>query len=194
MSQKLIIILILIIAILLVVLDIFSLNASYTYLIESTHAFSPFIFDKCIKYSTISEMFFTVFATLVGISAIFLSLGFLIAYETFTERILKSFFYFNYYLFGPFMLSCCVLGLLNFQKIGYACEDNNPNYTYLNLSFIVSLIIVLIIGTVITSAFSSMNMFQYFSDSIRFTKDGSYLLGKTFWKYIFSRNRISINH
>ncbi len=169
-----------------------SLDASYTYLIESIHSYSPEVFNKCIKYPTISEMFFTVFATLVGVSAIFLSLGFLLCYETFAERILKSFFYFNYYIFGPLLLASCLLGLINFDKVGYLCEDNNPKNLSLNLSFIVSLIIVLLSGTVITASFSSMNMFQFFSDSIRFTKDGSYLLGKTFWKYIFSRNRINV--
>lgn len=187
---KITIFFVLLISLILVGMDFVSLYYSYNYLIESINTTTTEVFDQCIKFPVISEMFFTVFATLAGMSAILLSFGFLFFYEIFVEKLLNSFFYFNYYIFGPLLLASSILGLIKFDNIAYVCEESNPKVKIFNLSIVICLIIILVFGTVITATYSSMTMFEYFSDSVRFTKDGSYLIGKTFWKYVFSRNRI----
>ena len=70
----------------------------------------------------------------------------------------------------------------------YDCIGKNPNTHEFNLSTMICLILIAIIGGIITFIFSSMNSFEYVCDSIKFSKDGNYLLGKAFWKYVLSRN------
>jgi hypothetical protein len=57
----------------------------------------------------------------------------------------------------------------------------------------ICLILIAIIGGIITFIFSSVNAFEYTCDCIKFSKDGNFLLGKAFWKYVLSRNNNNDN-
>lgn len=171
-----------------VAMDLFSLYYSYNDLINSSKNTSEFIFDKCIKYSEVTDIIFTIFATLAGLSAVFLSLGFLF-YEIFTEVLLNSYLYYNYYLFGPLLFGASLFGLVNFNKTCYNCVENNPNNISLNVSMVVSLTVLMGFGGLVTCGFSVGNMFEFFANSIKFNKDGNSVVGKVFWKLAMYRNR-----
>ena len=146
-GEKLSAIFILIIAIILIGMDCLSLYYSYDYLLSAAQKYPLLTFEKCIKYQSITEMYFTMFALLSSL-----------------------------------------VGLINYNKVCYDCIRKNPNRLEFNLSTMVCLILIAVIGGIITFIFSSMNSFDYVCDSIKFSKDGNYFLGKIFWKYVLSRN------
>ena len=185
--DKTTILFILISALSLVLLDIASLRSSYgdltNYLSKSDSNY-----NKCNESMIVSEIIFTVFATMVGISATILSIGFLINTDYFLDKFLNSFVYFNYFIFGPFLLCTSIFGFINFNKIGYTCEYEPKNVS-LNISMLICLIFISTLGSIITVGFSTFNIFEYFQDSIKFTNDSDYILGKTFWKVAMPRIR-----
>jgi hypothetical protein len=54
---------------------------------------------------------------------------------------------------------------------------------------LICLIFISTLGSIITVGFSTFNIFEYFQDSIKFTNDSDYILGKTFWKVAMPRIR-----
>ena len=195
-GEKLSAVFILIIAIILIGMDCLSLYYSYNYLISASQKYPLLTFEKCIKYQSITEIFFTMFALLAAVSAAIMALGIAISYDLFFEKFLVSFLNFNYYVFGSLLLGSSLIGLLNYNKVCYDCIGKNPNAHEFNLSTMICLILIAIIGGIITFIFSSLSSFEYVCDSVKFSKDGNYLLGKVFWKYVLSRNneRQNNNH
>ena len=187
-GEKLSAIFILIIAIILIGMDCLSLYYSYDYLLSAAQKYPLLTFEKCIKYQSITEMYFTMFALLAATSAALMALGIAINYDLFFEKFLVTFLNFNYYVFGLLLLGSSLVGLINYNKVCYDCIRKNPNRLEFNLSTMVCLILIAVIGGIITFIFSSMNSFDYVCDSIKFSKDGNYFLGKIFWKYVLSRN------
>ena len=98
-------------------------------------------YNQCNQSMIIAEIIFTVFATMVGISALILSIGFLINTDYFIEKFISCFVYFNYFIFGPFLLCTSIFGFINFSKIGYTCEIE-PNNISLNISMLICLIFI----------------------------------------------------
>ena len=185
--NKTTILFVLISALSLVLLDIVSLWSSYndlTYYLSRSDSY----YNQCNESMIVSEIIFTVFATMVGISATILSIGFLINTDYFLDKFLNCFVYFNYFIFGPFLLCTSIFGFINFNKIGYTCEYEPKNVS-LNISMLICLIFISTLGSIITVGFSTFNIFEYFQDSIKFTSDSDYILGKTFWKVAMPRIR-----
>ena len=186
-SEKISAFFVLIISLTLIFMDILSLYYSYDYLLYASKKYSFEKFDQCIKYQSITEIYFTLFAFMAAISACLMSIGIILGYDLFFEKFLVTFLHFNYYVFGLLLLSSSVLGILNYDKICYDCIRNNPNNKEFNLSTLICLILIGSIGGIITFVFSSMSSFEYVCNCIKFSKDGNYYLGKAFWKYVLGR-------
>ena len=190
--NKIIIYFILTVSIFFLFLNFFSLYNSYTnisYNLSNNINNNNEFYSQCIQNQTISEMFFTFLAILASISIIILSIGFLINSEIFMEKFFKSYSYYNYFIFGPFLLCTSFLGFINYNKIGYSCEKI-PDNSSINLSMLFCLVIVLVFGAVVTCGYSTIYMYEYITNSIRFKNNSNYFLGKAFWKFALSRNRI----
>ena len=187
-SEKISAFFVLIISLLLICMDLFSLYDSYDYLLYTSKKYPFETFNQCIKYPSITEIYFTLFAFMAAISACLMSIGILLDYDAFFDKFLVSFLNFNYYIFGLLLLSSSLLGLLNYNKICYDCIKKDPDNQEFNLSTFFFLVLLMIIGVIITFVFSSLNTFEYVCNSVKFSKDGNYLLGKAFWKYVLGRN------
>ena len=185
---------ILIIAILLIGMDALSLYYSYQFILAASKKYSFIVFDTCIKYQSITEMYFTLFALLAAVSAALMALGITIGYDLFFEKFLTTFINFNYYVFGVLLFSSSIVGLFYYNKVCYDCIGKDPKNLDFNLSTMICLILIAIIGGIITFIFSSVNSFEYVCDSIKFSRDGNYFLGKAFWKYVLARNNDRINN
>ena len=192
-SEKISAAFVLIIAITLIIMDLLSLYYSYDYLLYSSKKYPFEVFDKCIKYDSITEIYFTLFAFMAAISAGLMAIGILIGYDLFFEKFLVTFLNFNYYIFGLLLLFSSLFGLFNYNKICYDCIGKDPNNQEFNLSTMICLILIASIGGLITFIFSSLNSFEYVCNCINFSKDGNYFLGKAFWKYALSRNNENQN-
>ena len=185
---------VLVISLVLIGMDVLSLYYSYDYIKEASATTPDFIFEQCIKYRLVSEIFFTVFATLVGLSAALLAFLFILNLNLSASKLLHAFLYYNYFIFGPFLLGSSILGFLNFTKVGLTCEGDNPSTKTINLSMILCLIIIFLLGSVVTAAYTTLDIFTYFTDSIKFNKDGNFLIGKIFWKIAFARRREELDN
>ena len=179
---------ILIIAILLIGMDALSLYYSYQFILAASKRYSFIVFDTCIKYQSITEMYFTLFALLAAVSAALMALGITIGYDLFFEKFLTTFINFNYYVFGVLLFSSSIVGLFYYNKVCYDCIGKDPKNLDFNLSTMICLILIANIGGIVTFIFSSVNSFEYVCDSIKFSRDGNYFIGKAFWKYVLSRN------
>ena len=188
-GDKLSAIFIFIIAAILIGMDCLSLYSSYLYLISASKKFPLLTFEKCIKYQSITEMYFTVFALFAAFSAALMALGMAINYDLFYEKFLITFLNFNSYVFGLLLLGSSLVGLINYNKVCYDCVTKNPNHMEFSLSTMVCLILIAAIGGIITFIFSSIYSFEYACNSIKFSKDGNYFLGKIFWKYVNNEQR-----
>ena len=192
-SEKISALFVLLIAITLMVMDLLSLYYSYDYLLYASKRYSFDVFDQCIKYDSLIEIYFTLFAFMAAISACLMAIGILMGYDLFFEKFLVTFLNFNYYIFGLLLLASSLIGLFNYNKICYDCIGRNPEKREFNLSTMICLILIATIGGVITFIFSSLNSFEYVCNCVKFSKDGNYFLGKAFWKYVLSRNNENQN-
>lgn len=174
-------------SLLLVGMDILEIYYSYFSLIDYSRTLVPIVFNQCVKYPIITQMYFTTFATLAGLSACLMSLGLLIDYQFFALKLLDTFMFYNFYSFGPFLLGCSILAFCYFGKVCYSCDNDNYNSQYLNISTVICIIIAFTISLIVTLGFSIISAIEYFNNSIKFNRDGNYVLGKLFWKYVFGR-------
>ena len=187
-SEKISAIFILSVAICLIIIDLLSLYYSYDYILYSSKKYPFETFDKCIKYQSITEIFFTFFAFMAAVSVGIMAIGVLVGYELFFEKFLVTFFNLNYYIFGLLLFTSSLLGLYNYNRVCYDCIKKNPDNSEFNISTMICLIFISIIGGGCIFIFSSSDSFEYVCNCIRFNKDGNYFLGRAFWKYALARN------
>jgi hypothetical protein len=173
---------------LLVTLDIFEIYFAYFHLKDSQLKIEPELFESCVKYHIISQMFFTMFATFAGFSACLMSLGLLIDYEFFALKVLDCFLYWNYLVFGPYLLASCILGYLNFSDVAFNCDPNDLTQKHINFSTVIALVLCLLLSLIITVGYSIFWSVKKLSNSIRYRRDGNRILGYIFWRYALNRN------
>lgn len=58
------------------------------------------IFDNCIKYHLLAKLVFTIFSLLIGVSAFIMRFIRLFADPSLVDKLMNSFMYCNYLLFG----------------------------------------------------------------------------------------------
>ena len=143
-----------VLSILLVTMDLFEVYFAFLHLKKTANAFEPLIFESCVKYHILSQIMFTIFATFAGISACFMSLGLLIDFDFFSNKVIDTFLYLNYLIFGPYLLAACILGYSNFDEVAYNCENGNYQNRYLNFSTLMALSLCVLVSVIITFSYS----------------------------------------
>ena len=88
-----------ILSLVLITMDILELYYSYIYLLDYSKTLSQVIFNQCVKYSIITQIFFTVFATLAALSFCLISFLLFIDSEFFALKLIDSFMYYNFFSF-----------------------------------------------------------------------------------------------
>ncbi len=197
-ARNIILNIIFVLTILIVILDFVQLYESINSLkkyVES-EKYNEIFFEQCIKYQSFSEIIFGFFGSIAGISACIVGFSLIINFEYFVDKCLKTFIYFNYICFGPYLLGCTFLGLHYFNKISYVCLDkNDTSKKSLNLLIVFCLFLAFFISSFVISLFTSMHIVSYFIESIRFSDGGSYILGKIFWRYVIDRSQnLNLNY
>jgi hypothetical protein len=142
-------------------------------------------FESCVKWELYTKTAFGAFSLLGAISAFILTIFILIDSYWFAEKILHSFLWFNYLVFGPYMLGFCIIGFYNWSNVAYVCDKQNfkiknvspPNIFSLVGCFLVSFLVSILVGIFNTT-------FVYI-DSILRKPRGYKLIRKLFWWYIF---------
>jgi hypothetical protein len=165
-------------------------------LIKLSHNFTVLktvpTFEACIKWEIFSKVIFGLFSFLAALSALILTSGLLIDSNMFISKVMDTFLYFNYIVFGPYLLTCSILAIINLDHTMVRCDNDNPDHHYFSLTNISSIIVCTCISLVITVAKSIYDAILLFNNSMLRRENGSYIILKLFW-WIITRNRLADN-
>lgn len=171
----------------LVIMDTSEVVYSYKQLKSASIELNINEFESCYKYHIISQIFFTTFATLAGLSACIMSFGLIINFNFFQNIALSTFLFWNYLLFGPVLLGSVLVGLYNWNEVFYYCSSKNSTVKYFNFSTLMAVLICLIFSGLISIGYAIWNSINKVIQSVRFHEDGNEVVGRLFWDYVMHR-------
>ena len=184
--------LILLLALILSFMD--ALQIYFTFSSFSSYSTLPSnIFNTCIKYQSIAETIFALYGTYAGLSLAILCFGLITNYDFFIGKGLRAYIYYNYCIFGPYLLCVSFMGFSYYDKIAYVCDDKDYKVRYLNITLVFCLLFSFVMSIFVTVSYMVINVNNLFMNSIRFNPGGSLLLGYAFWKYAIRRGTNNVN-
>ncbi len=136
-SNKLIIRFLCLIAFLFAILDFFELQKIYENWLYYVKIYQEnvVILDKCIKFPFLLKSIFTLFSLFTSISAMIITFLVSINLNFFIEKFFLSFLYYNFYLFGPYMLFFSFYGIMNRDKIFLRCKNEENSFNFFSNDF-----------------------------------------------------------
>jgi hypothetical protein len=146
------------------------------------------IFETCIKWELYTKTVFAFFSFLGAVSAFTLTMFLIIDTNWFADKILSTFLYFNYLIFGPYMMGFSIIGLANWNNVVYVCDKQNLNNKIISASNMFSLISCFLLSTIITCLVAIYKTITLYIDSTLRRPEGNSILRKFFWWTVF-RNR-----
>ena len=145
------------------------------------------IYDNCLKWELYTKTVFLCFSLCLNLSCVCLTI-LLLDIEKFIEKYLSSYLYFNYMVFGPYMLAFCFLGLVNWGSVVYICDKQNLGNKVLSSTNMFYLIGCTLISAMILGSVSVYKTTSLYEDSILRKPEGSVIIRKMFWWIVF-RNK-----
>jgi len=139
------------------------------------------LFETCLKWELMTRTSFCIFSLASAISAMILTFLLTSNPDYFIEKLLSTYLYFNYLVFGPILLGFCLLGIMNWGNVMYSCDRKNIGNKILNVTNIFSIFCAFLLGigvTVLISVYKTVNLYI---DSTARKPEGSDLLRKVFW-------------
>lgn len=182
------------ISLILVILDSIQVYYIFDSIIEGYNKFPLVIFNECIKFQKIGDLFFSFFGVFSGLSATILSFGLVINIDTFTNKFFDTFVYYNYIIFGPYLLACCFLCFSFFKDVAFTCSSRDYKERFVNFSTVICVIFSLSLSIIVTIVGSVIYSVKSFIESISSDRNGNYILGRMFWSYIFRYHGNNINN
>lgn len=146
------------------------------------------IFESCIKWELYTKTVFAIFSLLGAFSSVSLVIFLLVDTNWFADKILTTFLYFNYMIFGPYMLGFTIIGFANWNNVVYTCDKQNFNNKIFSPSNTFSLIGCFILSLIITCLVTIYKTVNLYINSTLRRPGGNVLLRKLFWWSVF-RNR-----
>ena len=157
-----------------------SLKRQYTLL-------SHEVFENCMLYQNICDLFILFFTFLIGISIIIYCFGLIVSENVF-DISLQSYLYFNYIFFGPYMTMGIILSFKYSDKLIYRCSSINPISKVINYRFLFYVMLLLTLTVTITFVASMYYATLYFENSVENKITGNYFVGKLFWNRALNGN------
>jgi hypothetical protein len=164
------------------ILEIYKLIQSWPML-----KLSP-VFDSCIKYELISRTVFASYSFLAASSAFMLAIGLLSGVNTFIDKYIDTFLYYNYLIFGPYMLTLSVLAIVYWNNTLFVCDKVNVEIKHFSFTNVFAVLLCLVISLFITISKAVYQVILLLQDSILKRGEGSAMLRKLFW-FVALRNR-----
>jgi hypothetical protein len=149
---------------------------------------APPVIESCIKWELYSKTTFSLLSLFGAFSALFLSTFLIIDTNYFAEKLLNTYLYFNYIMFGPYMLGICILGFFNWSKVVYQCDKQNMNNKILSLTNMVTLISCFMMSLFITALMAILKTVNLYINSTLRRPEGNVIIRKLFWWVVF-RNK-----
>jgi hypothetical protein len=179
-SNNFTIYLMLIICILLVTVDsieMYRLSLAWKHSIASDIDF----FNNCLKNELIIKTVFCVFSFCAAVSALLLTIFLSTCIEYFTNKMLVTYLYMNYFIFGPYMLTFCILGCIHFNEFIYVCDARHLDAKLISISNIFSLLSCMIISIIITIGVAIYESIRLLVASILRKEEGVACIRRFFW-------------
>jgi len=151
----------------------------------------PKIFESCIKWQLISRTCFAAFATLAALSSLLLCMFLIAIYEVFKEKILSTYLYYNYLIFGPYMLGFCILGLVYWNNVGYMCSKHDTNILVFNSSNAFYITLCFLTSVLITLGIAIYKTFSLFLDSLLNKPEGFHFIKKLIYWFALRTSNIN---
>ena len=163
-------------------------------IIKNTYLLLPYqIFEECYLYQEYLNLFIEFISFFLGMDLILLITIPIFDNNTnleiFFDKYSKSFVYFNYLIFGPFIMGCLFLGIKHYDKFIYSCSSINPIEKKVNYRLFVLFIFGILLSSLITFFGSYYFENEFFSNSIKCRSSGNYIIGNLFWDYALKRSR-----
>jgi hypothetical protein len=132
-------------------------------------------------YALCVRAVFSLFSLCSGLSALILTFFLNYNFEWFLEKILTSYMYFNYIVFGPYLLGFSLLGWYYYDITLYNCNKHN-NTVVFSFVNIFSIFFASVLSLFITFSQLAYNIiFTYLSSIVR-KPGGNKILWEAFWR------------
>jgi hypothetical protein len=141
---------------------------------------TPLVFEKCYEYPLLSKTLFSCFSTAASVSALLLTIFMTMNFNYFIEKIASTYLYFNFLIFGPYMLAFSILGLYYYDKVFYMC-DKELKDKYFASEMVFNLTGCMGFSIIVTLCVTIYDMAIMYVNSILRKAEGSKLLSGLFW-------------
>lgn len=180
--------LILFISLLLVLInsiEVYSLSIKWFYM----KVVPSEIFEQCYKYNLSFKTVNCTISFLASISCLIFSLFLSFNQNWFIDVCLKTYLHYNFLVFGPYTLGFCVLGLWNWEKVVYLCEEGEDlNEKYISFSNVVTLFMLTVLSFTITVSVMLYSITCLYIQSVIGKDDGSDIIRFLFRKIVIRNN------
>ena len=196
-TERVVFLIILFLAIIITFVNIYSFF-HITNMIKKAYAILPInVFEECYLYQKIFDLFVDFLSFFLGVDLIFLIflpyIDNFFNLDIFLSKFGKTFFYFNYLVFGPFLIGCLLVSLKYNNKLMYICVNFDPANKIFNYRLSFVYLFCLTLSLIISFLGSYMVEDSYFSDSIKCKPSGNYIITNLFWFLALRRSRIFPN-
>ena len=188
----------LIFVLLCIFIDISQTCHSINLIKDKYHKMDLQLFKKIVLYKGLFDIykeFHILILFLDLIFLIFLSMELNNLYQSFFKKLKFAFLYFNYLFFGPFLLGVVSLCMKYGNELTFIYDPKEKANVALHHGNIFIIFIYIFISFTVAIIAPIFYSYKYFDDSIKFKRNGNFLLGKIFWyfalKYFDGFNHIN---
>ncbi len=131
------------ISIIFVYLNLLEIEKIYIIWVQSISLYNDNIFflDHCIKFPLLSKTFCSLFSLFLSVSTAIFTLFVSIQIQFFLEKLLLTYVYFNFYLFGPYLLFSSFFAIINFDEVFHSCKQQGNSADLLTKAIKATLIL-----------------------------------------------------
>jgi len=151
---------------------------------QQSTTFTAVVFEDCLKWQLITKSCFTLFSFFSAFSSFVICICLVAEPKYFVNKLLPTYMYYNYFIFGPIMLALCICGIVNWDNIANVCRLDQDNAFDRVFSFnnVLTLITCLIISLVITLLVVATKTVCLYVDSLTNGPDGvSFIRKIVYW-------------
>lgn len=166
-------------------LELYRLLDQWEYALKS---FQKETFEHCIQFPIIAKTGFTFFSFFAAFSSFLIAFLLSLNVDFFIEKISRAYLNMLYIVFGPYMLTCGIIGLFYWDKFLFHCESDSINdidvakmtkvFSFSNMFNLSACIVLALIITVGMLVYESISCYV---NSILQREESSNFLRKIFW-------------
>lgn len=145
----------------------------------------PVVFTSCFQNEFLIKTTFSIFSFLAAVSALSLIFFLIISVELFFDKLLFTYIYTNYFIFGPCMLGFSILGLIYWNDVVYVCDKRFMMNKEFSIGNMFCLLGCFLLSLTISIGFSVYNTIGLYVDSILRREDGNKYIRQLFWWAVF---------